>query len=757
MTVRSLSAQFLSTGYAQVVADVRSIPRRFQVALFSHQTRPIIRWRNRIIALGVIGALLFLASAIPSFADDSKGGSAGSVWFNWLHEKDSYGRTPSDYDLRVKQGGITDVVTKFGALALGLFWDFYRIAVEVVVWGLGFVLQFKFLALVRAPANVVAEVIQNTIGQLGIISTIATVSALISAVWWFKGRAGAGLGEMAVTAVIAALMGTALANPVAMITGPDGAMAKAQQMGSAISANLLTTDAAKHASGSVGTGATKDPVGGGGQDPNTMVKDAATKRILDVFVRTPHELLETGMALDGPGVPKACLKAYNNAFPGGSIKPMTKVCPPVVKDTVEHPQKSLVGAPVISIALVLTGIFILILLGATGFLTGLAAFEAAKFSLVMLKAMFVGASRGALFVAIATVVVSLGLMVGAIVALAVYVLILTGIFDQTHGWNIVQIYLFIDIACFICCVMAVLHLFRAKKHGKRLGQKAGAALSPKPAAMPSPTRASMTQTAMRGARSIQAHRSQRQLAGALQGGGVGGGGGARELPAGGERRGLAKTVGRGAVKGTMLAAKGAIGATIGAPVAIPRAVQATKTAVNTRRAMLNTKASLAKGSIASRKQPVQNYMAEYKNNVQAAGRGIKHGAAGVAHGTQVVGAAMTGTPLPPKKNTANNTTDGVARLNNLRSNLGQQPITRTHQTKAAGPDPRLAAIGVGPGRGPAGTSRPPQVAPATRPAFGRSDRVRSALQADMEARLASIPRKQRPSPRAASWQPGASR
>lgn len=751
MTVRSTSAEFLSAGYAQVVADVRSIPRRFRKALFSHSTRPIIRWRNRIIALGVVGALLFLASAIPSFADDTKGGSAGSVWFNWLHDKDSYGRTPSDYDLRVKQGGVTDLVTKFGALALGLFWDFYRIAVEVVVWGLGFVLQFKFLALVRAPANVVAEVIQNTIGQLGIISTIATVSALISAVWWFKGRAGAGLGEMAVTAVIAALMGTALANPVTMITGPDGAMAKAQQMGSAISANLLTTDAAKHASGPVGTNASKDPGGGGGDDPNKMVKDAATKRILDVFVRTPHQLLETGMALDGPGVPKACLKAYNKAFPHGSIQPMTKVCPPVVKDTVEHPQKSLVGAPVISIALLLTGIFIVILLGATGFLTGLAAFEAAKFSLVLLKAMFAGASRGALFVAVATVVVSLGLMIGAIVALAVYVLVLTGIFDQTHGWNIVQIYLFIDIACFICCVMAVLHLFRAKKHGKQLGKKVGDAFSPKPTALPSPTRATMTQTATRAARSIQAHRNQRQLTGALQGGG----GAARSLPAGGERRGLAKTVGRGAVKGTMMAAKGAVAATIGAPVAIPRAVQATKTAMNTRRAMLNTKASLAKGSLASRKQSVQNYMGEYKNNVQAAGRGIKQGAAGVAHGTQIAGAALTGTQLPPKKS-VNSSTNGVAKLNDLRSTLGQQPIKRANQVKAE-PGSRLPVLAGGPGRGPAGTSRPPRVAPATRPSFGRSDRVRSAIHADLEARLATIPRKQRPSPRAASWRAEASR
>lgn len=668
----------LGIGLSQILAHLHQVRAHLRHRARLHRALRPGRWWHYGLLTVLLLLVLPMATAALSFADDTSQG--GQVWTGWLAVKDSHGIPVSHYGLRVSQGGITDPITALGAFLLQQFWSLYCMLVMVTAWCLDFVLQFKFLGMIRGPAGVIAGVITQVVGQVGLIGAAVTVSALISTVWILKGRTGAGFGEIAVSFVIAALIGTVISNPVQWVTGDNGAIVQAQRMGSGLTVDLLTQG--HQAPGAAGT------------DPATHVQSVATARVLDTFIRTPHQLLNYGMQFDRPGVPAACQQAYDSAVNGHSQQGVLDHCPAVAKQTAEHPQNSLIGAVVIMPAAGFLLLFVFVLLLATAFLTGVAAVEAALFLMKMLQAIFPGSNRAGLFTALCTMLVACGLLVVAVTFVGVFILALGAVFDQTRGMPVVQIYLVIDILELAMIIGLITTVFRARKHGKKAGSAAARALSPRPVALPQGR--TTGSTALAGARTAASMVTQRRMSGRLAAAATGGvtgaaAGGATAAaalrghhpPAPQPRSKLAT-----AARVTGKVAKASVAYTVGAPVAVPRAAAAAQTALTARKTAMAGKLSATKSTVRTAAQQridgAKDYAREYRHNVGAAARFV-------GNGLVAGGAMMAGVPNPKMTNRFPDTPSGkslalpttkpgtpntIADLNRLRANLGQAQLRR---------------------------------------------------------------------------------
>lgn len=654
----------LGVGLSTLGSDLTRFRNALRHLKRTHQARPGVRLRHRILLVLVV-LFIVVAVAAPAFADSS---SAGQVWTSWMSDKDSHGNQIGAYYLRVAQGGITDPITAAGAFLLSWAWSIYLLIVEVTVWALDFVLQFHSLDLVRGPASAIAGVITDVIGKVGFVGAAVTLSVFISAFWVLRGRAAAGFGEMCVSIVIAALIGTVVSNPVGFITGPDGAIVKAQDAGSSLTVDLL------HRPGQVKPS---------GNTPSEMVQSAASARVLDVMVRTPSQLINYGMTFDSPGVSAACKAAYESAIHGHSVSAMAQVCPKVVSDTMGNPQSSLVGIAVILPASLLLLLFVFVLMLVTLFLTALAAWEAAVFALRLVKGIFPGSSREGIFTAACTMAVACGLLIASIVSVGILVLAINAVFEESHSWSPVPIYLLIDLVMLVLVIGLSIMAFRARSHGKRFGKKTADSMAPKPVTMTGGKNSGSRAAA--GVRTAASWANQQRMRRSLGAAAIGGAVGAEVATHNAPQTPRRSTV-RTAAKVTGAAAKMGLAYTVGAPVAVPRATKAAQTALATRKAALATKLSQTKGTVSSaldrKVQGAQAYAAEYKHNVGAAARFVGSGLA-------TSGAAMTGMPLKKTRNQAvpkpspgasplpaggPHLKAGLGQLNSLRERLGQTPL-----------------------------------------------------------------------------------
>lgn len=664
------------TGWHGTLSDVRGLAvasrRRGQQRRDRRRQQRFGRTRFLAKITGIIFAAAVLLDFPVALAADDK---AGSVWFNWLGATDSYKNAPARYDLRVSQGGMTDPITAIGAFLLGWFWDIYRLLVSLMVWAFQFVLEFKFLDVVRVPANTIAQVIQDVTTQLGIVPVVAGIAVLVSGFRLLKGQFAGGMGEIAVTAVVVALLSTALANPVGLITGEDGLLVKARDAGAEFTTKLLYPDTAGTPSQSIDASDPEAPEHGGTApssttpatgSPRDAARAAMSSRMLDTFVRTPHQLLNFGTFIDAKKespnqsadsaitssvdtsddgrVYPDCFNAYNKAFGGGgSVNDMTKgdTCPKVAKDTLEHPDRSLVGAYMVMWAVFWTMLFGLVLLVASAFLIGLATFEAAKFVLSLLRSIMPGQGRESVFIGAANIAVASFLAMLTVVAIGVYLITLNAVFNATSGWNPVVVYVFIDFVAVIFIIGSALLFFRSRKRSKELGRRAADAMTPKSAPKAMATggsrggvlaanaaRYALTKSAgaMSGARAARHHAPDQPPASTRHA--------PQSIGRGQPKASTSARVAKGVLKGAGKTAKYAAMYTVGAPVAVPKAAAAakvgTKAALNRATSTIGSKASSTKRSLGDRRDSAVDgakaYKTEYVQNLRAGGALVKNSA-----------------------------------------------------------------------------------------------------------------------------------
>jgi len=607
--------------FARIQFDVARF-LRFLRQLAVRPWRRADRARRRLVRIVTCVVIAIIMAPAAAAAGDS-----GVVWLQWLTMKDQHGFTIDDYAMTVGAGGVTDPTKWAANFLLTNFWDFYRLGIGVCIQMITWVLQFQALEMVRGPANSVATVLQDVVQSIGLVPVLGALSILISVALMYKGKTGAGLGEMATSIVIAGIVGTSLANPVSMVTGENGAIAQTQDAGAAIAVNVLHDSGGQNAPSA-------------GADPQEAVQTAVSGGLIDAFIRKPQQLLSFGTVLDGKDVSAECKKSYEAWMKGHGMGDVKSACGDKVKKTVENPQNSLVGAVVVGPSTLFLGAWAFLLLLATLFLTGLAAFESAIFIKNVVQSILPGAHREAVFKGAATVLMCLAMLIVSVVILAVYILVVLGLFTNGSSAGIIQTFLMVDAISVAFLVGLAMHVFRVKKHGKKAGRAATQKISPRTLSHSSGRSVSGTigGAARTGASMMRTRNMTKALA--TVGAGAATGGVAGAAMAAGKTTLKAKGAnvlrkgvnGAGTVaKGTGTAARVATKYTVGAPVSVPRAARAAKETWGERKSAYAAQSQHLVDDLKSygqRKQTqmrdgrkaVESYRDEYVGNLRAGGR-----------------------------------------------------------------------------------------------------------------------------------------
>ena len=284
-------------------------PSRLLTGLLAHraaQTRALVRrvarvntrnrlTRNRtrlILGLAALAALVVLPAGL-AIADPGDG--AANSWVSPFQTKDSQGIPMSSYRLSIDEGGVTNPKNMFAATFLQFAWELYRIYVGTALWLFDYALQFQMLQTLRGPAAAIAGALQETIGQIGVIPALTVVAFGICAVWIQTGKAASGLAGLFIALLMGSLLTTAAVRPMEVIAGDSGLIMGSRDLGVGLSSQIVS---------------------GGESDSTdaTELQSRSSAKLVDVFIRTPHQLINYGASIDKD---TKCVKVYDEDLKKG--------------------------------------------------------------------------------------------------------------------------------------------------------------------------------------------------------------------------------------------------------------------------------------------------------------------------------------------------------------------------------------------------------------------------------------------------------
>lgn len=590
----------------------------------NNRSRPS-RNRARINAALILATALVLGPVMAAFA---AGDGASNPWMSAFGVKDPNGMNVSAYSLSLDEGGATDPVKSGTAFILTTMWDTYRMWVSIALWLFDWALQFKFVDTLAGPMEMVAEALQRTTGQVHPVPMLLTLAGAFCGVWIMSGQAAKGLGGLLTSLTAATLLTTALANPVAVISGEDGAINMAKEAGISLSSQVLTN----------GESSSSDP---------EKLREHSTGALVETFVRIPHQMINYGAVIDND---KKCVKVYDKALKenkeADSDDPRDAMgdCKKSYGEAAESPGTGLTGMVFLAPSGGMLCLLILIFAVALIVVTAIVLFEAAMVTWNLLKATGLpGAGTTALAVAACVMFVGLGMLIALLFGAGVYLLLLKNVLAQEESFAVSIVLL--DLFLIIAAIVLIVTIFRARSKGRNLGEKVARGMnSPKPGNVGTGigTAKSMASHAAAPLASMAAHRGA--MSGGSQGAGDAAGGAAPQPRRSGSTIGA---IAKGTGKATVGAAKLGLASTVGAPVYAPRAVGAGKKALAARRERLQGKFAESKAAVGAKVQrktsDAKAFGKEYAHNVGAAGRFVGR----VSGASKLGGMAAAGMGLDP--------------------------------------------------------------------------------------------------------------
>lgn len=441
-------------------------------------TKPAAQWLwatrprrvvTRLVAgWHLIGAMLVLVSA-PAHADTSTG-VPGSVVFQWMDVKDSHGISVWKYFMSIDEGSAANPSHSVYSILISIEYDLYRTYTAVAIWFMGWALSFEWLQVLIGPVRTLGEALTSMTDQMNLTSTFLVVTAAIIGLWVLKGRYTTGLYELMVSCAIAALAVGVLSNPVERIAGPDGMI-------------MQTRDAALQLGAGLANAGDTD------SDPDKLVTSLKGE-MADTFIRQPTQLMNFGRVIDTePGGAK-CVEAWDAGHedaPGNdkdTLKDNIAGCggeaAKQMKDYADHPGP---GQIVAGLVLIPGGFIVLIfgvlIAGALIAAVGSALVSALKMIPGLVVGILPGVGRGSLLKSVATVLMSLVIVVFAIVFLVGYLVVIRSFFDG-NGDHLTKKFLFVDIMLVIGIVM----FRRGVKQLRKVSESLAAKMATRPGASP---------------------------------------------------------------------------------------------------------------------------------------------------------------------------------------------------------------------------------------------------------------------------------
>lgn len=240
-----------------------------------------------------------------------------------IDAKDSAGISLAQYlSLPMDRGGVFDPVKAFLAQTVDAIWASNLTVLSWGLWFMQFNVTLEWIDWIAPPIEAIFQMLSGLLAQIGWIPVALALAALIGFVAIFRGRVAAGATDMAISVAASVLAVTLLANPIGLITGPDGGLRTAQAWGGSIAASISSGDASF-----------LDEM----PSPETareVVSDALIGQVMDAWVRYPAQEIVFGQLLEG-----SCATAFNDAMiaskpfeDGAAIRDAIRPCAPEAAD-----------------------------------------------------------------------------------------------------------------------------------------------------------------------------------------------------------------------------------------------------------------------------------------------------------------------------------------------------------------------------------------------------------------------------------------
>jgi len=411
---------------------------------------------------------LLLASRLPAAlaapiatGDDPIGQTPPAL--TWIKLNDSRGIPMWNFEMSLDRGGVTSPDKFFWASITDSAWGAYRSWCALSLWFLDWVLSFSWVSTIATPLLAVGDAMQNVVNRIGLVPTFLTVTALLSGLWFLKGRFTTAIWEVGIACTIAALASGIFAHPVQLVAGPDGYIVKANQMGQQLAAELATGDSA-------------------GKTPEQL-RQAQTGQLVDAFIRQPTEMINFGRVLDGG----KCESAYNEVVEKGpfgtksDIRDAVNGCDQALGDYAGNPTSAMAIGSLVFMPASFVILFMGLMIAGSVIAAALwAMFQSLKAIVTLVTGLLPGGGRGSLMLTVAETIVALLLIVFTSVFLSVFLLVVQAMFAASSGDSVAKTFVIVDVVM----VVAMVIYMRQRRQIKAISQRMGQWMAQRPGGAP---------------------------------------------------------------------------------------------------------------------------------------------------------------------------------------------------------------------------------------------------------------------------------
>ncbi|AYG77971.1 hypothetical protein DWB77_00078 [Streptomyces hundungensis] len=201
-----------------------------------------MRWLDRgrlrsACFTALITVVFLLVNAQVAHAAETSGGDMLSP----LNIKSSEGVPINGYELSAEGGSIFSFKSNAYAFVMNGLFTLLRLVVGLACWAIGYAFKFPLLKMLADPAQKAADAynhaVVDTLGLKGLLLAWAFVFGLILFV---RGKAGKGLGEIALTLVIGALAASAFVRPDYLLA-QNGPLAQTEQAAAEVARDTVNS------------------------------------------------------------------------------------------------------------------------------------------------------------------------------------------------------------------------------------------------------------------------------------------------------------------------------------------------------------------------------------------------------------------------------------------------------------------------------------------------------------------------------------
>lgn len=365
--------------------------------------------------------------------------------------------------LPMDPGGFTDPGQVVNSTANGFFWDGHHAGFEGLMWLLNFIFSYAWADILVQPVQTISTAMQTMSYDIRIVfmGVAFAAAALVYGVAMLRGKMAHGLSNLAVTALLGALLLGIFSNPFVTVFGDGGWFDSMKTNGSQVAAQIMN-----------------DGDEDGELTADKALTDTMGKTYVDILVREPYQHLLFGKTLTGE-----CEEVFNESLrdvvagdsSDMSVREDVAACDEEAKFYSENASSQIdvmagAGIMLASFFLVTLVIAAVMLIAFIGLL-----FQVAMLVWQLLLALLPGSDRAGFWKSITTCLVELVFVTTSVIVMVIHLKFTELIFKMLRNFGE---YKYLVVALFTLTGIILIVLFRKwlLARGKNVAARIGSSL-----------------------------------------------------------------------------------------------------------------------------------------------------------------------------------------------------------------------------------------------------------------------------------------